>query len=115
MDGAVKTESGMRAEFMFPNEFIGFQGHFPTNKVLPGACQVQCALSTIEKIMEKHVVLKEIVVAKYVAPIIPGDNVTCTVSGVPDTGNEPIYKVRITKGSEKISELKLRVSFGDSI
>lgn len=95
---------------MFPSEFIGFQGHFPTKMVLPGACQIQCALSTIEKALEKRVVLKEILLAKYIAPVFPGDKVTCTVSGVPDTGIEFIYKARFTKGTEKATDLKLRVS-----
>jgi 3-hydroxyacyl-[acyl-carrier-protein] dehydratase len=115
MEGPVETEAGMRADFKFPEEFIGFQGHFPANKVLPGACQVQCVLSTIETVLEKRTVLKEIILAKYVAPILPDDSVTCTVIGMSDAANEPVFKVKITKGTEKISELKLRVSLDDAI
>jgi 3-hydroxymyristoyl/3-hydroxydecanoyl-(acyl carrier protein) dehydratase len=115
MDGPTRTDSIMTSSFMFPSEFIGFQGHFPTNKVLPGACQIQCAITTIEKALEKRVVLKEIMLAKYTAPVFPGDKVICTVSGVPDTGFEFIYKARITKGAEKVTDLKLRVSLSDAI
>jgi 3-hydroxymyristoyl/3-hydroxydecanoyl-(acyl carrier protein) dehydratase len=115
MDGPLITDSILTSSFMFPSEFIGFQGHFPTHKILPGACQIQCIISTIEKALEKRVVLKEILVAKYIAPVLPGDKVICTVSGVPATGIDIVYKARIAKGTEKVSDLKLRVSLSDSI
>jgi 3-hydroxyacyl-[acyl-carrier-protein] dehydratase len=115
MEGPTESDSVLTSSFTFPSEFIGFQGHFPTKKVLPGACQVQCAISTIQSALQKRVVLKEIVLAKYTAPVLPGDTVICTVSAASDAGNEPIYKVRIAKGTEKISELKLRVSLGDAL
>ena len=112
MDGPTITDSILTSSFIFPAEFIGFQGHFPTKRILPGACQIQCVISTIEKAVGKRVVLKEILLAKYIAPVFPGDNVTCTVSEVPDTG---IYKARITKGAEKVSDLKMRLSLSDAI
>jgi 3-hydroxyacyl-[acyl-carrier-protein] dehydratase len=115
MDEPASTDSILTSRFMFPPEFLGFQGHFPTKKVLPGACQIQCVLSTIGKALKKRVVLKEILLAKYLAPVFPGDKVTCTVSGVPDTGIEFIYKARFTKDTDKVTDLKLRVSLSDAI
>jgi 3-hydroxyacyl-[acyl-carrier-protein] dehydratase len=115
MNGPVVTDSMVTSNFMFPPEFIGFQGHFPTNKILPGACQIQCAISTIEKALEKRVVLKEILLAKYLAPIMPGDNVSCTVNLMPDSGSDFICKVRITKGPGKVTELKIRIVPGDAL
>jgi 3-hydroxymyristoyl/3-hydroxydecanoyl-(acyl carrier protein) dehydratase len=103
------------ASFKFPAEFIGFQGHFPTGKVLPGACQIQCALSTIETSLKQRVTLKEILLAKFIAPVYPGERVTCTVGGAADgAGGSVIYKARFTKGAEKVADLKLRVSLGDA-
>lgn len=114
MEGPTGSDSTVTSSFMFPVEFIGFQGHFPTNKVLPGACQIQCALSTIEKALKRRVVLKEIQLAKYLAPVFPGDTVICIMSGVRDTDSEYIYKARLTKGSNKVSDLKLRISLSDA-
>lgn len=110
MTGPTKQESVLTSSFIFPAEFIGFQGHFPTHKVLPGACQIQCVLSTIAKAEEKRVTLKEIMLAKYIAPVLPDEKVVCTVSGVPEGDSDLIYKARITKGTEKVAELKLHVS-----
>src|ERR1039457_5626251 len=99
MDGFTRTDSTLTSSFLFPSEFIGFQGHFPAKKVLPGACQIQCVLSTIERALEKCVVLKEIVLAKFIAPVFPDDSMVCTVSGVSEADAEFICKARITKGS----------------
>jgi 3-hydroxymyristoyl/3-hydroxydecanoyl-(acyl carrier protein) dehydratase len=61
MSGLAREGSSLSSRFTFPPEFIGFQGHFPDKKILPGV-QVQCALSLIEK-RGQTVVLKEIVLA----------------------------------------------------
>ena len=97
------------ANFLFPPEFIGFQGHFPGKPILPGACQIQCVLSTIEKGAGKIAVLKEIARAKYVTPIFPDEPVTCTVQEV-DAAGDVTFKARISKGGERVTEMKLRVS-----
>jgi 3-hydroxyacyl-[acyl-carrier-protein] dehydratase len=115
MDGPTATDSLLKSTFMFPEEFIGFQGHFPTNKVLPGACQIQCVLSTIEKSLDRRVALKEIMLAKYITPVFPEDTVICTVSGIEDTDSDFVYKASISKDSKKVTDLKLRVRIGDKI
>lgn len=101
----------LTTRFTFPPEFIGFQGHFPAKKILPGVCQIQCALSTLEKGRGKNVVLKEVVLAKYFSPLFPDDEVTCVVSDGGATSGEHTIKAVITKNTVKIAELKLRVSF----
>jgi 3-hydroxymyristoyl/3-hydroxydecanoyl-(acyl carrier protein) dehydratase len=109
------TGSALTASFIFAEEFVGFQGHFPTKKVLPGACQVQCALLTIEKESGRRITLKEIALAKFTAPIFPGDAVYCAVTRVSDTEDLIVYKVKISKGEDKVSELKLCIAAGDSL
>ena len=109
MTGLEKAERSATARFLFPESFIGFQGHFPDKKILPGVCQVQAALSTLERTLARKTVLREIVLAKYFAPIGPNEEITCACSDVQDNG-EFTYKTLITKGNVKISELKLRVA-----
>jgi 3-hydroxymyristoyl/3-hydroxydecanoyl-(acyl carrier protein) dehydratase len=115
MDGPTITDSIVTSSFIFPPDFIGFQGHFPTRMVLPGACQIQCALSTLEKALGKRVELQEIQRAKYVAPVFPDDHVVCTMSRVPDDDDTFIYTARISKGATKVTELKLRISLSDAL
>lgn len=112
MAGLEKTDRKATARFLFPESFIGFQGHFPDKKILPGVCQVQAALSTVEKALGRKALLREIVLAKYFAPVGPGEEITCSCGDVEENG-EFTYKTVITKGNVKIAELKLRVALAE--
>lgn len=111
MTGPEKEGTRLTSHFSFPPEFIGFQGHFPEKKILPGVCQIQCALSMLEKGGGKAVVLKEIVLVKYFSPVFPDDEVTCVVNDMGDMSTEAVVKAVISKRTDKISEMKLRVSY----
>jgi 3-hydroxymyristoyl/3-hydroxydecanoyl-(acyl carrier protein) dehydratase len=97
--------------FAFPAGFIGFQGHFPQKKVLPGVCQIQCVITLLEKGSEKAVFLKEVVLAKYFTPVFPDEKVTCVISDMGDACGEAVVKAAISRASDKIAEMKLRVSY----
>jgi len=109
LSGLVVKSPTVSAEFLFPAAFIGFQGHFPGKPILPGACQLQSVLTTIEKGAGKAVVLKEVDRAKFVTPIFPDEPVTCTVEEVSAAG-DATFKACISKGGERVMEMKLRVS-----
>lgn len=111
MTGFEKKGGRLTSCFTFPSEFVGFHGHFPQMKVLPGVCQIQCALTLLEKGSGKAVSLKEVVLAKYFSPVFPDDVVTCVISDMGDARGELVLKAAIARASDKISELKLRVSF----
>lgn len=102
-DGATVT-----SRFRFPEEFIGFQGHFPEKKVLPGVCQIQCALTTLEKAKKKPALLLAISQAKYLLPVLPGEEIACLLTGVQE-GGEFTVKTVLTKQDTKIAEFKLLV------
>lgn len=111
MTGPAKEGTRLTSRFAFPPAFIGFQGHFPEKKILPGVCQIQCALSMLEKGSGKAVVLKEVVLVKYFSPVFPEDEVTCVVNDMGDTSGEAVVKAIISKKTGKISEMKLRISY----
>lgn len=101
----------LTAHFVFPEDFIGFQGHFPGNKILPGICQIQCIIIMLERWKKKRVMLKEIVLAKFLSSVFPSEELTCVCKDIADTSGDFILKASCSKGSQKISELKLRVCF----
>jgi 3-hydroxyacyl-[acyl-carrier-protein] dehydratase len=111
MTGLEKEGKKVKSRFAFPPGFIGFQGHFPQKKVLPGVCQIQCALSLLEQGSGKAVVLKEVVLAKYYSPVFPDDEVTCVINEMGDTCGEVVVKAVISRATDKISEMKLRISY----
>lgn len=111
MSGFGKEGKRLTSCFAFPTGFIGFQGHFPQKKILPGVCQIQCVLTLLEKGSEKTVFLKEVVLAKYFTPVFPGDEVTCVIRDMGDACGEVVVKAAISRESDKIAEMKLRVSY----
>jgi 3-hydroxyacyl-[acyl-carrier-protein] dehydratase len=113
MTGLTSEGQTHTSRFVFPEEFIGFQGHFPGKKVLPGVCHIQCALTTLEKANKKQVVLKEIILAKYLAPVSPGEELICVCSDIQVKGDEFTVKAVLSRNSAKVSELKLRFLFAE--
>ncbi len=112
MTGFEAADGVVKSRFVFPDDFVGFQGHFPDKKVLPGVCQIQSALAAVAKARGRQVVLKEIALAKYFAPVGPGEEIQCVCSDVAEAGEFTI-KAAITKGTVKVSEMKLRVALED--
>lgn len=104
----------LTARFTFPEDFIGFQGHFPGNKILPGVCQIQCALTMLEKWKNRDVMLKEIVHAKFFSAVAPSEEFLCVCKGIEETDADFILKAHISNDERKISELKLKVEFKQS-
>jgi 3-hydroxyacyl-[acyl-carrier-protein] dehydratase len=110
MSGFEAKDSGeLSAGFIFPEDFIGFQGHFPGNKILPGICQIQCVLSMLEKWQGKKAVLKEIISAKFISPVLPSEELICKAGSITEGNGAVILKASFSRDDKKVSEMKLRV------
>ncbi len=114
MTGLESEGKTLTSRFVFPEEFIGFQGHFPAKKVLPGVCQIQCVITTLEKANQKPVLLTEIVTAKYLAPVSPDEEVTCTCGELQEQEGDFLVKAQMSRGDTKVSEFKMRIRFADN-
>ncbi len=97
------------ANFRFREEFIGFQGHFPERKVLPGVCQLQCVQAVLEAWKGQRIHLQEIVSAKYMVPVGPGDEISCRCLDMKEANHVASFRALITRGEEKVSDFRLRV------
>lgn len=67
-------KSGWTRVFCFPEQFIGFSGHFPGAPVLPAIVQVLAAQVVAEMIIEKPLRLSSVTRAKFHVQIRPGDH-----------------------------------------
>ena len=97
----------IRACFVFPKDFIGFQGHFPERPVVPGVCLVQSVLVMLEKWHGSPVRLKEISSAKFYSPSTSGEKLEFSCS-VKDKSEKEIRAdaVAVHRG-KKIAEIHL--------
>ena len=102
---------GLTARFCFAREFTGFKGHFPGRPVLPGVCKVQAVLCMLEAAARKTPRLKEIVSAKFFAPVTCEEEVVFAVRRTPDDNGETRISAVVTSGEKKVAEIKLRVVF----
>ncbi len=112
-----KAEAALwEASFLFPPEFVAFQGHFPGRAILPGACQVQCLLTMLEEFTGKPLVLKEIVLAKYITPVLPDEAIKVRlVEPLTPDFSETTVKAVILHDEVKVSEIRIRVSFREKV
>jgi 3-hydroxyacyl-[acyl-carrier-protein] dehydratase len=108
MDFESPADGILTARFTFPEEFVGFQGHFPSEKILPGVCQIQCISSMIEKYSGKPFLIKEIVSAKYLSPVLPSEEIVCRCSLLEDAHEELVVKASVNRAGQAVAELKLR-------
>jgi 3-hydroxyacyl-[acyl-carrier-protein] dehydratase len=101
------SEGMLKASFTFPEEFVGFQGHFPAEKILPGVCQIQCVVSMFEK-AGRAFLLKEIISAKFFSPVLPSEEILCACSTTEETPEAFTVKASVSKAGKVVSEMKLR-------
>lgn len=109
-DLSESPEGNLTARFIFRPDFPGFKGHFPGKPVLPGICKIQAVIAMIEKWHKKNVCLKEISLAKFLAPVFDNQEIIIS-SGKPDKlPDEAKIKASVISGGKKIAELQLKLS-----
>lgn len=107
------TETGegkVTARFLFPEDFIGFQGHFSGRPILPGFCKIQAVVVILETWHKKKVRLKEIVLAKFFSPVSCREELVFECREQMENSKEVMVKALITSTGKKIAKLQLRVS-----
>ncbi len=116
MSDLAETKKGeVYARFLFPSEFIGFQGHFPDKPVLPGVCKIQAVIAMLQAWEKRDIRLKEIVLAKFFSPVSPEKELVFNYRKQTESNNEALIKASVTGKGKKVAELQLRVSFKNEI
>ncbi|MFC1889997.1 hypothetical protein ACFL4G_09585 [Thermodesulfobacteriota bacterium] len=107
-----RDEGQFLAVFCFPDDFIGFQGHFPDRPVLPGVCKVHTILVILQTHYGRPVRLEEVVGAKFLAPVQCNEMIRfdCRIQEIGDE----LYRVRTSVSCENknTAKIDLKVRFG---
>ena len=99
------------ARFLFPDGFIGFQGHFPDRPVLPGVCKIQAVMVIMQTWYKRKIKLKEIVLAKFFSTVTSREELVFECREHAENNNEFIVKAFVTSDCKKIAEIKLKMGF----
>ncbi len=104
----VSATGALTATFRFPETFIGFQGHFPQQPVLPGICKMQAALLLCARRKGAPVRLREVIRAKFMAPAFSGETLVFTGTETPGAADDFHFKVHVTRAGQPIARIDLR-------
>jgi 3-hydroxyacyl-[acyl-carrier-protein] dehydratase len=101
----------LTARFVFPAEFLGFQGHFPGAPVLPAVCEIQGAVAMLEAWEKRRVGLREIILAKFSAPVTCDEEVVYACSVTRENRHGAVVKASVAKQGAAVARFRLRVVF----
>ena len=75
------AESGIvEADFCYQENFIGFDGHFPGNPIVPGVLMLKTGLLLAELANGQKFTLRNIRTAKFAKVVLPNENIRYTLS-----------------------------------
>jgi 3-hydroxyacyl-[acyl-carrier-protein] dehydratase len=109
-----ETEEGVWGRFEFPDNFIGFAGHFPDNPVLPGICKIKAGLILLEQFYQAPVEIQEIARAKFFAPVSVGQPLYFQCREISAEGHHRVVTINVTTQAEKkIAYLQLKFTLAN--
>lgn len=98
------------AERLFGSDELVFEGHFPSNKILPGVMLVEYALYLAERYLDAEGddrELAEIKSATFLSPVLPGDKVVCHCDFSPD-GDGLLMKAELRRDETLCAKVRAR-------
>jgi 3-hydroxyacyl-[acyl-carrier-protein] dehydratase len=102
-----KTDKTISSHFSVGKEFIGFQGHFPEQPVMPGICMFELIKVLLYKGTGKKYKLEKVGNSKFFSPIINDETIQIeSTLTLKKTGLLHV-KSTLKKGDEQKSVLSL--------
>lgn len=106
----IATRNGScSARLAFPPDFVGFQGHFPGNPILPGVCLIEAVLGVLETAYGKRFRLRRIASAKFREPVRPGESLVIECASSTDARGLKV-NAQISSTGGRVAELVLHVT-----
>ncbi|WP_207261041.1 3-hydroxyacyl-ACP dehydratase [Desulfovibrio sp. Huiquan2017] len=107
------TENGFEKTFVFPPDFVGFDGHFPGAPILPAVVQLmagaQAAAEALSQLRAGHYTVSGVMRAKFLKPVEPDEQLVVTGTLTED-GAAPYAVVRILSGEDAVSHFRVTFS-----
>jgi len=107
-----KSENSLFTEIHLNPEHEVYKGHFPQQAIVPGVIQLQIIKELLEKDLSVNLIIKEVIVAKYLNMITPEENPVLEITienRLNETGDYLINAV-ISKDDLIFTKLKAKLS-----
>jgi 3-hydroxyacyl-[acyl-carrier-protein] dehydratase len=109
-EGGISSSNGScSARLTFPPEFVGFQGHFSGNPILPGVCLIEAVLGVLESAHGRPLRLKKVASAKFREPVRPGQLIVIDCASSADARGIRI-SARVSCAGARVADLVLHVT-----
>ena len=103
---AQKTDRGWEKEYVFPQSFLGFQGHFPNQPILPAVVQVMIFRESIAEKLNQNLEIETMTRAKFLKVINPDTPVTA-IWTLKETEGQFLCKCLLESEGERVSSFNL--------
>lgn len=103
------TPDTISGSIVFDPDFPGFQGHFPGNPILPGACLIETAIQLLACGTKKSLQLSEAANVKFFSPVSPGDKVKLDFN-IENASDIIVATGTMLSGKRKICTVKLKMT-----
>lgn len=97
------AEIAFTGRYCFPADFVGFQGHFPDQPILPGILELAALRLLVERVVERDLRLVEATRLKFRAVVRPGDEVV-VAGNIGQRGDGWQVSFGWQRGHEKIGD-----------
>jgi len=101
-----KTDRGREKEYIFPQSFLGFQGHFPGKPVLPAVVQIMIFRESIAEELARPLEIVKVTRAKFLKVIGADVSVTATWT-LKETDEGFLCKCLLESEGERASSFNL--------
>lgn len=106
---AWKTDRGWEKEYVFPQSFLGFQGHFPGKPVLPAVVQIMIFRESIAEKLAQNLKLEMMTRAKFLKVVSPETSVTA-IWTVKEKEGRFLCKCLLESEGERVSSFNLTLT-----
>ncbi|MEN8126655.1 MAG: hypothetical protein ABFR90_02500 [Planctomycetota bacterium] len=104
-----KTDQGWEKEYIFPQSFLGFQGHFPGKPVLPAVVQIMLFRESIAEELAQPLEIAKITRAKFLK-VINADISVKAVWTLKETDEGLLCKCLLESEGERVSSFNLTLT-----
>ena len=104
-----ENETTINAKVKFSEDFIGFNGHFIEQPVLPVICILELIKCILQKYLKHKLMITEIVSAKFFNIIAGKETVDVAITMEENKGLEILVKASINRSYMKKTLMKLRL------
>ena len=105
-DARLESDGSISGKASFAKDFIGFQGHFPDNPIVPGICLMDAIKILLERVLHKKLEVTEILSVKFFNALGPEEDSRFNITFEENDG-KLIAKSEINCDDRKISISKI--------